>query len=393
MVTKKVLSVKNTLQNPDFYLWFLMGLSVVVAIHQYFILPEKELWGAVRPQYNNYLIFKNAFLHLINHQNLYELYPTEYGDYYKYSPTFALFMAPFACLPNWVGLIFWSLINSLVFYFGIRFLPGIDSKSKSFIILFVLFELIGNLQNEQTNSLVAGFILFTFISLEKKQIVLAALFVALGFYLKIYGVIAASLFLLYPGKLKFLGSFIGWMTILFLLPLIVISPVELADQYKSWLDILLSDHNSRYGFSVLGIIHQWFGLNPSKWMVLLIGIVIFCLSYLRIQYYQFLNYRLLFLAAMLCWIILFNHTAESSGYIIAMTGCAIWYVTAKKTSYNKGLIVSTFVIVSLFSTDLMPAHIRHEYIYPYYIRTLPVLLIWTMTLYEICTFKKPTNPL
>jgi hypothetical protein len=51
--------------------------------------------------YNVYVIFKQAFFHLIAQKNLYILYPHEHWDLYKYSPTFALFIVLLAYLPDW----------------------------------------------------------------------------------------------------------------------------------------------------------------------------------------------------------------------------------------------------------------------------------------------------
>src|ERR1700743_2195907 len=47
-------------------------------------------------EYNNYIIFKNSFFHLISGKNLYTIYPFEQWDYFKYTPTFSLFMGLFA---------------------------------------------------------------------------------------------------------------------------------------------------------------------------------------------------------------------------------------------------------------------------------------------------------
>ena len=362
--------------------WFLLAITLAVSLQQYF-LADRLFWDAMRPQYNNYLIFKYSFSHLIDDLNLYTEHPQDHGDYFKYSPTFALFMGLLYYLPDWLGLIFWNLLNTLYLFFAIRFLPNIDSKSKVFILLFVLLELIGNLQNEQSNALMTGLIVLTFVSFERKNLLLAGLFIALGIYLKIFAVLAAALFLLYPQKLRFILNFFMWMIVLWTLPLLVISPSQLIDQYVGWGNILLSDHEARYGFSVLGILHKWFGLDPSKIVVLIVGVLLFCLGYIRTDLFKEYGYRLLFLSSILIWVILFNHTAESSGYILAMTGCAFWFFFQQKSTFNTILIFSTFVIVSLFSTDIMPVTIRNDYIYPYYIRTLPVLMIWFVVLHEM----------
>lgn len=388
MNIKTIFSKFFTLNNA---FWFLALVTLAVSLQQYF-LSDRQFWDAMRPQYNNYLIFKFSFQHLVEGLNLYEFYPEEYGDLFKYSPTFALFMGLFYYLPDWFGLILWGLLNTLSIYFGIRLLPVLSSEKKIFILLFILLELIGNLQNEQSNALMAGLLLLTFVSFEKKNLLLAALFVALGVYVKVFGILGAALFLLYPNKLRFILFSFFWMALFFILPLVVITPVQLFNSYSNWFDVLLQDHEYRYGFSVLGILHKWFGLDPSKFLVMIFGFVVFCLAYLKTNFYKIYEFRLLFLASILIWAILFNHTAESSGYILAMTGCAIWFFSQQKSTINTFLIISAFVVVSLFSTDLMPANVRNNYIYPYFLRTIPVLLIWVKLIFDMLTFKVRSEP-
>jgi hypothetical protein len=365
-------------------------ITVAISLQQYF-LADREFWDAMRPQYNNYLIFKYSFSHLIDGLNLYDIHIEDHGDYFKYSPTFAMFMGLFYFLPNWLGLILWNLLNAIVLYFGIRLLPSIAEKNKIFILLFVLFELIGNLQNEQSNALMAGLILLSFNSFEHKKPQYASLFIVLGIYIKLFALVAVALFFLYPKKIKFIIYFLIWSMILGLLPLLILSPSQLIEQYINWFNILVSDHNTRHGFSVLGIIHQWFGLDPSKMLIITIGVILFCLAYLKTDLFKTYVFRLFFLSSILIWVILFNHTAESSGYILAMTGSGIWYIAQKKTILNTVLIILAFVVVSLFSTDIMPANIRNEFVYPYYIRTIPVLLIWFKLMYDMLFQLKSTD--
>lgn len=370
--------------------WFLIAITLAVSLQQYF-LADREFWDAMRPQYNNYLIFKYSWSHLLDGLDLYAYYPEDHGDYFKYSPSFALVMGLFYYLPDWLGLMCWNFLNVAALFFGIRYLPQLDEKKKVLILLFVLLELIGNLQNEQSNALMTGLILLTFDAFERKRLLLAALFVALGIYLKLFGVVAAALFLLYPGKQKFILYLISWCVILWILPLVVISPHQLVEQYKSWGMILLSDHESRYGFSLLGILHKWFGLDPSKLAVLISGVLLFLLGYIKVKSYNEFGYRLLFLSSILIWVILFNHTAESSGYILAMAGAAIWYFSGPPMRLRTVLIMATFIVVSLFSTDIMPADIRNTYIYPYYLRTLPILIIWVVVIYDMLNYGKIKN--
>ena len=65
-------------------------------------------------KYNNYKIFENVFPHVINGLHLYVEYPTEYYDVNHYGPIFALVIAPFSILPEWLGMIFWILMTAQV---------------------------------------------------------------------------------------------------------------------------------------------------------------------------------------------------------------------------------------------------------------------------------------
>jgi hypothetical protein len=357
-------------------------VTIAISVQQY-LLPDREFWDAMRPQYNNYLIFKYSFGHLLNDLDLYAFYPEEYGDLFKYSPTFALFMGLFYYLPDWLGLTIWNLLNMFCLYMGVRLLPDLKDKTKIFILLYVLLELIGNLQNEQSNALMTGLILLTFVSFENRKVALAALFIVLSVYIKLFGLVAAAMFLIYPRKFRFIIWAATWSLVLWLMPMLVTSAEVLIQQYSSWFEVLQADHASRYGFSLLGILNKWFGLDPSKILVLTAGVLIFCLGYIGREKFGIYKYRLLFLASILIWVILFNHTAESSGYILAMTGCGIWFFVQKPSRLSTTLIILTFIIVSLFSTDLMPAHIRNTYVYPYYVRTIPVLIIWVVVMYQL----------
>ncbi|MBK7855412.1 MAG: DUF2029 domain-containing protein [Bacteroidetes bacterium] len=69
--------------------------------------------------YNNYLIFKDSFQHFLQGLNLYANYPPV--DLFKYSPTFAVLMSPFAFLPDWLGLTLWNLLNAMLFFMQLKY--------------------------------------------------------------------------------------------------------------------------------------------------------------------------------------------------------------------------------------------------------------------------------
>lgn len=386
------LSSLKKLLNLDSILLLLIIVTLGVSLQQYF-LPEREFFDAMRPRYNNYLIFKYSFTHLLNNLNLYELHLSEYGDLFKYSPTFAFAMGFFIWMPDWLGLISWNFLNMLVLFFGVKLLVGINERSKVFLLIFILSELIGSMQNLQSNALIAGIVLLTFAFFERKQLIWATLFIALAFYIKIFGLIAAALFLLYPNKMKFIGYFCAWIILLGVLPLLIVSPVELFGQYQNWFELLKSDHGLSYGFSVLGILHQWFKLDPTKWMVTSGGILLFLFGFIRRDFYKELSFRYLMLASILIWMVIFNHKAESPTYIIAMSGIGIWFFAQQPNRFSIVLVILAFVFTSLIQTDLFPRTWRLIF-YEYYIKAIPSIFIWLLLLFQMISGKfKPAKEL
>jgi hypothetical protein len=169
---------------------------------------------------------------------------------------------------------------------------------------------------------------------------------------------------------------------LWAVPLTVTPPDQLLEQYTNWLQILKTDGTSRYGFSVFGLLHRWFHVEISKWIVLATGLIIFCSAYIRRDLFREYGFRVLFLSSILIWVVLFNHAAESSSYIICMTGIGIWYFIQERNKFNTILVIAAFIIVSLLFTDITPLYYKH-YLYHYYVKTIPVIIIWFRILYEM----------
>jgi hypothetical protein len=85
---------------------------------------------------NNFRIFRHSFFHLSNHQRLYIEYPSEYWDYFFYHPVFAFLFAPFAVLPENMGLFLWIAFLTFVFYKATMMMPF----RKGFLWLFFYFN-------------------------------------------------------------------------------------------------------------------------------------------------------------------------------------------------------------------------------------------------------------
>jgi hypothetical protein len=116
--------------------------------------------GSPFHEYNNYVIFKQSFVHLIAQEDLYRAWPSEHWDLYKYTPTFALFFGIFGAFPDLWGLIGWNLLNAGVLAAGVTALGALSQREQALGLLFLWPELLISLQNEQSNALIAGCAVF-----------------------------------------------------------------------------------------------------------------------------------------------------------------------------------------------------------------------------------------
>jgi len=346
----------------------------------------KRYIGSTITHYNNYIIFKQSWYHLIQGKNLYIIYPSEYWDLYKYSPTFSVLFAPLAYLPDFAGLLIWNLINSLVLFFAIRQLPFSD-RNRNLFLAFILIEQLTSIQNEQSNALLAGLLLFAYISLQKGKVQWASLWLVLATLIKVYGAIGFCLFLFYPGKIKFIAWSVFWSVLFFFLPVPFTPFNTLIWQYHNWATLLAADQSTSYGLSVMGWLHSWFGIEGVKTYVTLVGIVLFLLPLARWRLYKNELYRLLIVASMLIWVIIFNHKAESPTFVIAMAGVGVWYFSQKPQTWRYVLLFIAFLLTTLSVTDIFPHFIKDNFFTPYTIKVIPCIILWCVILKELMTIK------
>jgi len=373
-VAKKLSSV------PAKYLFgFFILLAIGISCHSWFSSQDMEQWT----RYNNYVIFKQSFFHLIHSQDLYPEYPAEHYDVYKYSPSFSLWMGIFAWLPDLPGLIFFNLVNIVVFIIAVRKLPFTKPRLSLFLF-FILIEAMIALTSSQTNVLIAGLLILAWHFMEEDKVWWAALMVMITIYIKIFGIVALALFLLYPSRWKAAIATIFWAVVLGLMPLLVITPTQLQFLYKSWGHLLTMDHGASTGVSLYGWWRTWFGFNMNKQVFVLIGAVLFCLPLLRVKDWKQPLYRLHILASVLIWVVIFNHKGESPTYIIAMTGVGIWYFTQKQKGINLALLLLALVCTSFSSTDLIfPYKLARTYVEPFAVKAVFCSLVWFKLVWDL----------
>jgi hypothetical protein len=337
--------------------------------------------------YNNYQIYKYSCYHLIGNKDLYQPYPNEHWDLFKYSPAFALFFGVFAVFPDFIGLNLWNLLNALILLTAVYSLPNIDNRNKGLILLACLIELITSMQNSQSNALIAGLLILSFGSLERGRYWISTLLVVLSVSIKLFGIFGFLLFLLYPKKWKSALYSLIWIIVLGLIPLVAIDFTQLKSLYSSWYHLLINDHSSSYGLSLFGMLHLWFQIPINKLITLLIGVIILGIPFIRVLKFGNYAYRLLIMTSVLIWVVILNHRAESNTYIIAFAGISIWYFSMTKTPLNTVLFILAFIFISLSPTDIIPRQIRLSLIEPYMLKVLPAVVIWLKITYDMLIFK------
>ena len=343
-------------------------------------------------RHNNFLIFRGVFWHTIQKLSLYDFYPTEYNDHNHYGPIFSLVIAPFAVVPDAIGLLLWLVVLALGMYYAVRRLP-LEEGRQIFLYWFCAHELLTALQMQQFNIAIAAIIIGSFAAIEKGKEVTAAFLIVLGTFVKLYGVVGLAFFFFVKRKPRFILALIGWSVVCFVAPMLISSPEYVIGQYVEWYERLAAKNGENtfslmQNISLLGMIRKASGsASYSDLLVILPGLALFGLPYLRFGQYRHLAFRYAILSSVLLFVVLFSTGSESSTYIIPFAGLALWYATSpwKRSGWDVALLVFAFVLSSLSPSDLFPRSLREAYVLPYALKALPPTLIWLRLSYELLT--------
>lgn len=360
---------RTLLLRPTALGWLYAALTVLITAQHYFKGPGS---------YNNYLIFVKPFFNLLAEKNLYLEYPSYYQDTYKYSPTFALFMGPLALLPTWLGLFLWNALNNAVFYFAARRLFP-DARRQALFLLLVLIDVLTALHNAQANCLLAGLMLWTYLHLQNRRAAWAGLCLALAAFIKVYGIAVGVLFLFYPGFWRNALWAAAWMTALAAAPLLVVSWPAFLMIYRGWYDIV-RESATGIQLSLIGILQSWFGFPLRlRGLVQAVGLGLLVLPVLYRRAWGEADYRRLYLASLLIFVVIFNQMAESPTFIIAVAGFMLWFIYyGRRTALGWPLFWLVFVFTTLSATDLLPHAVRKAYFDVYKLKAVPMVVAWAV---------------
>lgn len=364
-----------------FVLWMLAG--IITAVKQYSL-------GEINSHINNFIIFISSYGHFVAKVNMYELYPKEYFDLYLYGPIFSILISPFTWFPTSISLILWNTLNSLALFFAIWNLP-LNIEKKSSILWIILNSLITALLNTQFHGLCVAMIIWSYVFIQKDKIVWATLFIALGIFIKLYGVIGLAFFFFYKDKWSFVKYFIFWTVLILVFPLLLGGWNYGIQSYYDWMQVLnhkndinIDLSNTRTDVCVMGMLRRISGVGTLSNLWFLIPSM--CLNiwvFFQIKKWQNTVFQLRILAFMLIYLMLSSTGTESPTLIMAFPGVGLWFVLSRKSQLHWGVLVFTLLISSFSPTDVFPKYLRDHLINPYGLMILPLLIVWCFLAYEL----------
>ncbi len=170
-------------------------------------------------------------------------------DGYRYSPTFAFLVTPFALLPDAVGGVLWrfgsaaALFGALAWFARVVLPMALTARHFAWLLLLMLPFCLQSVNNGQANLLVIACMLGAVAAVADERWNLASVLLALAFLCKLYPLaLGMMLIVLYPRQL-------GWRMpaaclASLLLPFLGQHPAYVADQYEHWFALLRAEDRS-----------------------------------------------------------------------------------------------------------------------------------------------------
>ncbi len=366
---------------------WLLALYVLTIV----IVAVGKAYGHRGPD-NNFLIFRWSFLNLAAGNDMYAAQPLHHTDLYKYSPSFAVLFAPFALIPFALSLALWDALNALLLFVAVEKL--LPSRQAAVALALIYLEMLRSMQRSQSNSLVTALVILAFLAFEQRRPLGAAFAIAVGAAVKIFPLAALALAIFYPKRFRFALAMTLALVVVLAIPLLVVSPAGLAAQYQSWRAVEAADALSvgggggggLYG-GVMQQLRLIFGVDWPNWPVQLAGTLLLMSPLAKWRNWEYAAFRVRFLAALLVYMVIFNHQSESPSFVIAVTGIVIWFVSTPRSWWHTTVMVLTILVVSISSTDITPKSWQRDFFVHYRLKTIPCTFAWLTMMWELLAYR------
>lgn len=343
-----------------------------------------------RNRHNNYKIFKYVFWHVLERRNLYLAYPEKYGDSNHYGPLFALVIAPFALLPDAVGGLLWNAAMAGLLYLAIDRL-GLTVERKLLVMLVCTVDLANANWSNQFNPAIAALMLLTFAFVEEGRDFLAPLWILVGAFVKLYSGVGVLLLLFARDRRAFLLGCVAWSAVLFLAPMALSSPEHIIQSYRDWYASLVEKNtlnvalHSAQDVSLMGAVRRMSGFDvPNGWF-LAVGLPLVLAPFLRVGQYRHRQFRILALASLLMFIVLFSSGSENATYVILGVGAGLWLAHQDEPfAPRNALLLAALLLSGLAATDLLSVPVR-RFVNGYAVRAIPAAIVWILLSRDLLT--------
>jgi len=241
-----------------------------------------------------------------------------------------------------VSLLLYNALSALAFTASLK-VSAPDRRGYILAAAFLLWPFLYQLNGAQTNPIVLAAMVGTTVLIERNRPGVAGFIMSASAIVKIFPIAVAPMSLMYRNRLRFAIASLSTGIALLALPLLVTSPARLMNQYISWQRIERVDYLDR-GSSVMGLLHDWFGISASNRVVQIIGVIVLILPILvRSHMWTDIRFRRRLLASTLIFVVLFNHQAEYQSYIIAATGLVMWWTWSGARLFT-GIVVAPAMV-------------------------------------------------
>ena len=361
-------------------LWF--GLSFIGVILE-----------IIHTKINNYLIFKYVYYHTLEQANLYLDYPALYADSNHYGPVFSLLIAPFAILPDKIGVVFWVMANAAFLYFAISKLPIIE-KYQNAILILCAHEQMTAAAWLQINPMIAGCIILGFCYINQNKNSQALFFILLATFIKVYGIVGFAFFFFSKDKINFIMWTIIWSTFFFVAPMLLAPPSFIMQTYRDWYESIVfkankniyEKSNDLQDISVMGMLRRIFHFSWLRdWQILLPASLVFLGQYVNYKHFSDLRFRLYILCSVLIFTVIYSNGSENPTYIIAFPAVCLWFVMQPPSKWANAIFVFALILTSFSYSDIFTPYVREKIIRPYSLKALPCFVVWLLITWQVYT--------
>jgi hypothetical protein len=189
-----------------------------------------------------------------------------------------------------------------------------------------------------------------------------------------------------PALSALAGALFTWVA----LPLLLIAPEELAEQYRSWHALLGRDH-ANHGWSFMSLLQDGLGLRWSTAGIQLLALAVQSFPLLMgVRLGTDRAWRRTLVCSLLCFSVLFNHRAEYATFAISAVAVGVWYASAETppSPWRRVLVVLAilapgpfFTRANLDTSGIVSFLAAHRLFHP--LRVLPLLAVWGSMQHEL----------